>query len=309
MNRPKTTRRRPRVLVVATLICTLLLAAVGCSSSDSANQTSANAPTGEKDAALAAMVPESIQQRRFLDVVSANYPPATIASSQGAEPTGWDVETVRAIAATLGLEARFRIVPFDSIVPGLQAGRYQAAIGEIFVTPERTAVVTFVQNHVTTDSLLVRADSAITADSEDALCGLTLSAQLGSAEAKFADSIASRCQLAGKEPLEVKTFQEQAAVNLAVSEGRADAALGSTSQVVYVIDQIKGKFKAVELPWGPQNNTGIVLARNADTDQLAKAVEAANNKLIQDGTVQEILDKYNGGLGAVDKATIVPPLS
>jgi ABC-type amino acid transport substrate-binding protein len=49
--------------------------------------------------------------------------------------------------------------------------------------------------------------------------------------------------------------------------------------------------------------------RNADTDQLAKAVEAANNKLIQDGTVQEILDKYNGGLGAVDKATIVPPLS
>jgi polar amino acid transport system substrate-binding protein len=307
MNRPQTTRRRPRARVVATLICTLLFAAAGCSSSDPENQTSYSA--GEKDAALAAMVPESIRQKGFLDVVSANYPPATIVSSQGGDPTGWDVETVRAIAVTLGLEARFRIVPFDGIVPGLQAGRYQAAIGEIFVTPERTAVVTFVQNHVTTDSLLVRADSTIKAETEDALCGLTVSAQLGSAEAKFADSIASRCQSAGKKPLEVKTFQEQAAVNLSVSEGRADAALGSTSQVVYVIDQIKGKFKAVELAWGPQNRTGIVLARNADTDQLAKAVEAANNKLIQDGTVQEILDKYNGGLGAVDKATIVPPLS
>jgi len=299
--------RLPRALVAVAAISATLFASAGCSSSDSAAPLSTDdAPTVKKDAELAAMVPESIRAKGYLDVASETYPPAVIVSSEGAEPTGWDVETTRAIATTLGLEARFRIVPFDGIVPGLQAGRYQVAAGEIFITPERTAVVTFVQNHVSTDSLLVKADSKVTADTEDALCGLTLSVQLGSAEAKLADSIAANCQSAGKDALEVTTFQEQAAVNLAVNEGRADAALGSTSQVAYVVDQAKGKFKTVELAWGPENKTGIALARNADTDQLAKAIEAATNKLIDDGTLQKILDTYNGGLGAVEKAEIIP---
>jgi polar amino acid transport system substrate-binding protein len=166
--------------------------------------------------------------------------------------------------------------------------------------------VTFVQNHVSTDSLLVKKDSDLTAKTQDDLCGITLSVQLGSAEAQLAKSIAAKCTSDGKAALEVKTFKEQAAVNLAVNEGRADAALGSTSQVVYVVDKTKTQFKTVELPWGPENATGIALARNEDTDQLAKAIEAATNKLIGDGTLQKILDTYNGGLGAIDKAKIVP---
>ncbi|MBP2326919.1 polar amino acid transport system substrate-binding protein [Kibdelosporangium banguiense] len=308
MNRP-TISRRPRALVAAVSLATLLSAVVGCSSSGSGSAASPSSSAGaaiQADPALAAMLPQSVKDKGYLDVASEIYPPAVIVAQQGAEPTGWDVETVRAIAATLGLKARFQIVPFDGIVPGLQAGRYQAAAGEIFITPERSAVVTFVKNHVTTDSLLVKKDRDISGATEDALCGLTVSVQLGSAEAKFADSIAAKCQSGGKAVMQVKTFQEQAAVNLAVSEGRADAALGSTSQIAYVVNQTKGKFKTVELPWGPTNATGIALARNADTDRLAKAIEAATNKLLQDGTIKKILDSYTGGLGAVDKAAIVP---
>jgi polar amino acid transport system substrate-binding protein len=166
--------------------------------------------------------------------------------------------------STLGLQARIHIVPFDSIVPGLQAGRHQAAAGEIFITPERTKVVTFVQDHVSTDSLLVNTDNVITAGTENALCGRTLSVQVGSAEAALAASIASACHSAGKAALVVQTLQEEAAVNLSVFDGRADAAIGSTSQVAYVLSQAaKGVFKTVELPWSPKNAAGIALARGS----------------------------------------------
>jgi polar amino acid transport system substrate-binding protein len=152
MNHPKTSWR-PRALVVAASISAMLLAATGCSSSGSAaSQPSQAAPTVRKDAKLAAMVPAPVREKGYLDVASEIYPPAVMVSGQGTAPTGWDVETMRAIAATLGLQARFHIVPFDSIIPGLQAGRYQAAAGEIFITPERTKVVTFVQDHVSIDN-------------------------------------------------------------------------------------------------------------------------------------------------------------
>ncbi|MFD5128861.1 ABC transporter substrate-binding protein [Streptomyces olindensis] len=299
--------RLPRTLVVAVAFSALLSVTAACSSSDSSTGQSSNAAAAVKaDAKLAAMLPESVRKSGTLTVASAIYPPAVIVSGDQTKPTGWDVETVRAIASTLGLKATFKVVPFESVVPGLQAGRFQAATGEIFITPERTKVVTFVQNHVSTDSLLVKKDKDITAKTQDDLCGLTLSVQLGSAEAQLANQIAAKCKTDGKKAVDVKTFKEQAAVNLAVNEGRADAAIGSTSQVVYVVDQTKTQFKTVELPWGPEHATGLALARNADTDKLAKAVEAATNKLIEDGTLKKILDTYNGGLGGVDKAKIVP---
>ncbi|WP_216589126.1 ABC transporter substrate-binding protein [Streptomyces brasiliscabiei] len=306
MNRAKTLRL-PRTLVVAASISALLSVTAACSSSDSSSPKSSNTAAAVKaDAKLAAMLPESVRKSGYLDVASEIYPPAVIVSGDQSKPTGWDIETVRAIASALGLEARFKIVPFDSIVPGLQAGRYQAAAGEIFITPERTKVVTFVQNHSSTDSLLVKKDSDLTAKTQDDLCGHSLSVQLGSAEAQLANEIAAKCKTDGNKAVDVKIFKEQAAVNLAVNEGRADAAIGSTSQVVYVVEQAKNQFKTVELPWGPTNATGIALARNANTDQLAKAIEAATNKLIEDGTLQKILDTYNGGLGAIDKAQIIP---
>lgn len=285
----------------------VLIAAAGCSGSSSEGELSSeNAPKVEQDAALAAMVPKSIRDKGYLEVASEIYPPAVIVSGEGEEPTGWEVETVRAVASTLGLEARIKIVPWEGIIPGLEGDRYQVAAGEIFMTPERTKAVTFVQNHVSTDSLLVESDSDVTADTEDAMCGLAVSVQLGSAEADLAEEIAGNCESAGDDDLEIKTFKEQAQVNLAVSEGRVDAAIGSTSQVAYVVDEAGGQFKTVELAWGPENPTGIALARNENTDELAKAIAAAVDKLIVDGTLQEIVDIHNGGLGAIEKAEIVP---
>lgn len=297
------------IRVGAALAATCLvgsLAACG-SGSDSSGSEGAAPALPEKVDEIAAMVPDAMAEKGTLVVAAATYPPAAIEPADGSEVTGWDIENTRQIAAVLGLEVEFKIIPFDGVITGLAANRYDAATGEIYITPERTESVTFVTNHQSSDALLVPADSDISsAESMTDLCGLTLAAELGSAEAALIREIADECAAKGEAEVTAKTFQAQANVNLALSEGRIDAAVSSASQVAYVLDQTGDKFKLVELPWAPDYDTGLALARNESTDELAKAVEAATNHLIENGKLQEILDEFNDGQGAIDKAEIVP---
>ncbi|MGI5459792.1 transporter substrate-binding domain-containing protein [Streptomyces sp. CA-249302] len=279
-----------------------------CGSSDSGSSTAAaDSTVSKKVASIAALVPKSIADKGTLTIAAATYPPAVIEPADGATPTGWDVENVRRIAAVLGLKVQIKIAPFNGIIAGLQAGRYDGATGEIYATAERTKTVTFVTNHASADALMVPVGSKITSAATDtALCGRTLAASLGSAEAALADKLAGKCKSAGKSAITVKTFESQAEVNLALRGGRVDAAVSSASQVAYVMSQAKGQFKLVELPWAPKYKTGFILPRNSDSAKFAKAVQAATDHLIENGELQQILDKFNAGQGLIEKAEILP---
>lgn len=281
-----------------------------CGGSGTAGDASKAPALPAKVDSIAATVPDSIAKKGTLVVAAGVYPPAVIEPVGGGTPTGWDIENARQIAAVLGLKVQVKIIPFDGVITGLAANRYDAAVGEIYITPERTKSVTFVTNHQSTDALLVPAQSKIkAAGAMDDLCGLTLAAQLGSAEAALVEKIADKCAANGQAKVTPKTFQAQANVNLALSEGRVDAGISSASQVANVLRQTKGKFRLVELPWAPDYDTGMALARNKDTDGLAKAVAAATDHLIKNGKLQNILDEFNDGQGAIDSAKIVPPLA
>lgn len=297
-----------RTIGVTTVIGTLLAASACGSSLDEATGTANDLPT--TDDSLAEMLPASVREKGSITVAAAVYAPAVMEPPGGGEVTGWDIEITRQTAALLGLDVEFKIIPFDGVIPGLEAGRYDAATGEINVTPERAEVVTFVTNHVSRDEFIVPADSGRESfDTPADVCGLVIGASLGSTEAATAEDMAKECEASGGEPVTVKTFQTQAQVNLALSQGRLDAGLASGSQAAYTVATTKGQFKIAELGFGPEIQTGLALANNEDTAQMAEAFQAATNKLIEDGTLREILDELNGGLGAVDEAEIVPPVS
>lgn len=305
--RPFSLKRRS---VVATIAVATLLGASACGSTPQAQPAggaSSGGSTSSADAALAQMLPTSIRDKGSLTVAAAVYAPAVMEPAGGGEVTGWDIELTRKAAALLGLNVDFKIIPFDGVVPGLQAGRFDAATGEINVTEERTKVVTFVTNYVSTDEFIVKADSAKESfDTPADVCGLKIGAALGSNQAATAQSMVDECKTSGGAATTVETFQTQAQVNLALSQGRIDASLASSSQAAYTVDQTKGQFKLAKLGFGPEIKSGLALANNADTAQLAKAFQAATDKLIEDGELKKVLDDLNGGLGAVDKSEIIP---
>lgn len=296
---------RVRLSVALGAVTAALFALTACGAS--LDETSGAKALPKADDALADLVPAAIKEKGTITVAAAVYAPAVMTPPGGGEPTGWDIEITRQAAALLGLDVKFTIIPFDGVVPGLQAGRYDAATGEIYITPERTKVVTFVVNHVSRDEFIVPADFELdTISSVDDVCGLTIAASVGSAEADSANKMKAECDANGVSGTTVKTFGDQATVNLALSQGRIDAVLASGSQAAYAADQSKGKFKVATMSFGDEIQTGLALARNDDSDQLAKAFEAATNQMIEDGSLQKILDDTNGGLGMIDKSEIVP---
>ena len=298
--------RTLRTTLTASVAVAALLGATACGPSlEQSKSTGGEAPAA--DSTLSEMVPASVRDKGSITVAAAVYAPAVMEPVGGGEVTGWDIELTRKAAALLGLDVEFKIIPFDGVIPGLQAGRFDAATGEINVTPDRTKVVTFVTNYVSTDAFIVKADSdkenfAAPAD----VCGLKIGASLGSNQAATAQSMADECKSSGGAATSVETFQTQAQVNLALSQGRIDASLASASQAAYTVDQTKGQFKLAKLGFGPEIKSGLALANNENTPELAKAFQAATDKLIEDGELQKVLDDLNGGLGAVEKSEIIP---
>ncbi|PTT68997.1 transporter substrate-binding domain-containing protein [Arthrobacter sp. HMWF013] len=299
-----------RGTLTASILATVLLGASACGSSPQAQPAGGASSVDSApsvDAALAEMVPASVKGKGTMTVAAAVYAPAVMEPVGGGEVTGWDIELTRKAAALLGLKVEFKIIPFDGVIPGLQAGRFDAATGEINVTDERTKVVTFVTNHVSKDEFIVKAGSDKTSfDKPGDVCGLKIGASLGSSEAATAQAMADECKASGGAETTVETFQTQAQVNLALSQDRLDACLASGSQAAYTVENTKGQFKLAKLGFGPEIKTGLALANNADTAQLAKAFQAATDKLIKDGELSKVLDDLNGGLGAVDKSEIIP---
>ncbi len=67
-------------------------------------------------------------------------PPDDFRNEKG-EIAGWEIDILRAAAQSLGLELEIRPTTFDSLIPGLQSKRFDAAVGQMGVTDVREKVV------------------------------------------------------------------------------------------------------------------------------------------------------------------------
>ncbi|MFW6061230.1 MAG: transporter substrate-binding domain-containing protein [Planctomycetota bacterium] len=86
---------------------------------------------------------EDANRDETLDVaLTGQYPPFSFYSDDG-ELVGFDVDVARELAEHMGQDVRFVATPWDGILPGLMAGRYDVIIGSMAITPKREKAVDF----------------------------------------------------------------------------------------------------------------------------------------------------------------------
>lgn len=304
MNR--TSLRRSRILGV-TLAAALLSVTAACGGASDSSASDASGGT-EKVQEIADLVPSSVADSGELKIAAAAYAPAVIAPTGGANaPTGWDADLMTAVSGVLGLKPKYLMIPFDGIITGLQADRYDVAVGDIGINDERLKSVSFVLNHTTRDLFVVPTDSDLpdTIESNLDACGMSVGAVLGSQEAGFMMKAKEECEAAGKD-LTVKTFQDQATVNLALAQGRIDANLTDEGTAGLLLEQSPDKFRTIEVPFVPVLPTGFAFPNNDDAAAMTKAFSAAVDHLIENGEYKKITAKYfkDGDKGLVEKADV-----
>lgn len=203
-------------------------------------------------------------------------------------------------AHRLGLELRIEQVSGGGTMPGVESGRYDAALaaGDF---AERRKTVNFVDILKGGTALLGSALSPSKITGVDDLCGHSLAVTISSIQQTRADEENKACTAAGKKPIDIQPYDSVQAAVLAVQSQQAEVAWSDISPINVILAQSPGQFELVgDLMWYAPYGVAIGAAR---TD-MAEAVRAALQSMVDDGTYKEILDRWGSDSLAVDKIEI-----
>jgi polar amino acid transport system substrate-binding protein len=301
---------RLRVTALAAVMASAaVILGAGCGSSNDDNgssNTGTTAAGGEltatpginvaKDDAIASAAANAVQQSGQLSVASdATYPPMEFFSKDNSTTViGADADIAKALGQVMGLQASVQNTPFDSILPGLTAGKYDLGISSFTDTKERQATNDFVTYAQAGTSFYSSASSDLEPKTLADLCGHSVAVEKGTTQQADAEGQGKQCQV------NVSVFPDQNGANLAISSGRAELGMADSPVAAYIVEQSNGQFKLGDAygvaPYGIAMKKGSALAQ-----PLLDAVKA----LYADGTMQKIFDYWQ----LKDAATSSPQIN
>ena len=271
-------------------------------SESSSNTTGYDVSGVTKDDDIAAMLPESVTKDGKLTVgMDTSYAPAEFLAEDGKTPIGFDVDIAKALANMFGLEAVPQTSNFDSIIPSIGT-KYDIGISSFTITPERMEAVDFVSMFKAGSTWVVKKGNPNKVDTSD-LCGLKIAVQTGTTQEEEVNAAAKQCKADGKSEVQILSNKLQTDVTTNVATGKADVFYADSPVAGYAIAQTEDTLEALGEDVGVTKEA--VAIRKGDSD-TAKAVQAALQKLMDDGTYMKILKHWGVEAGAVDKAEINP---
>ncbi|WP_170558045.1 transporter substrate-binding domain-containing protein [Ruegeria atlantica] len=201
------------------------------------------------------------------------YAPWNFVNDAG-EIDGFERELGDELCKRASLDCEWVKNDWDSIIPNLVSGNYDAIIAGMSITDERDEVIDFTQNYTPPDPSAYVA----MADGVD-LAGGVIAAQTGTIQAGYvADSGATLVEFASPE----ETIA-------AVRNGEADAVLADKSFLVPFTEDGSGLlFVGDEVPLGGGVGMGI---RESDGD-LKEKFNAAIQSMKDDGSLNELITKW-----------------
>lgn len=206
----------------------------------------------------------------------AAYPPFNFLNDAG-EIDGFERELGEELCARVGVTCTFVANDWDTIIPNLLAGNYDAIVAGMNITDERDAIIDFTQAYTPP------AAAAYAALSPDAdIAGGLVAAQAGTIHA-------SHVAASGATLLEFATPDETIA---AVRSGQADAVFAVRDYLVPAVEASGSELVLVGEPVTLGRGVGMGF-READ-DALRARFDAAIGAMKADGSLNALIAKWFG---------------
>ncbi|HTA32672.1 MAG TPA: ABC transporter substrate-binding protein [Solirubrobacteraceae bacterium] len=281
-----------------------VLALAGCGSSSTTSSTSVTVvktTTSGASPTVSSQVPAAIKAKGTLNVATeAQYAPNEFIAPNGHTIIGMDADMMNALGAVMGLKVNLINSNFETIIPGLAAGRYDVGASSFTDTKEREKTVDFVDYFNAGISFYAKSSANPGVSTVADLCGKSVAVEKGTVEQEEAEAQSKKCSKEGKKSVTVLIFTGQNAVNLAVSSGRAELGMADSPVVAYQIKQSDGAFKLVgkSYEFAPY---GLAVPK---TTGLTTPLLAALKLIISNGEYHAILAKWGLTEGAITTPTI-----
>ena len=246
-------------------------------------------------------MPNDIRSSGTLTVAAdATYAPNEFIAEDGKTVIGMSADLSKALGQVMGLEVNMTNATFDTIIPGLASGKYDLGVSSFTDTREREKIVDFVTYFVAGTSFYVKSSGGPPVKSLGDLCGRTVAAEKGTTQQDDAQAQSAKCRTAGKEPVTVQVYNDQNAVNLALSSGRAQVAMADSPVADYQVKQSKGAFMISGPPYGTAPY-GVAIPKDSG---MVQPTLAAVKHIMADGTYTKILSKWGLQSGAISNPAV-----
>jgi polar amino acid transport system substrate-binding protein len=219
---------------------------------------------------------------------------------ENGQQAGFNKDLFAEVGKELGVKVRFIDLPWPSVLPGLEAGKFDMVGGPLTVTKarmERYAYTLPVAD--ATDALLKRASDTSLKQSSD-ISGKTVGAGKGSAQL---DQLKAYIATLPKPP-EVREYVDNNQAYADLAAGRIAAVANSMTNIAYVAKQRPDTFAVVQPPFGAKVYFAYCMRKDADSKSLDDAFNAALIKMHNDGRLAALQKKWFGV--AMDAPTTMP---
>jgi polar amino acid transport system substrate-binding protein len=256
---------------------------------------------------IRAMLPESIQKaNQITQYINVGYVPMEFYPPGSANKTvvGVDVDIIQAMAKIWGVTVNFHNVAFADLFTGIQSGRSPYAISGAYDAASRRGSFTFVDYLKTFTPIVTSTANASKYNIEDfkSFCGKTLTTDAGTDYIQMISALSEKyCGSAGAVKQVISNSNAQDEIN--ITDGRAVACfcMGAEAASWFVTHTGAGKFVVSKASYYPTEYGAIALKSNT---QMIKAMQAALQKIMDDGVYMQILNKWKIPNQAITKATI-----
>ncbi|MFC3230800.1 lysine/arginine/ornithine ABC transporter substrate-binding protein [Marinibaculum pumilum] len=214
------------------------------------------------------------------------YAPFNYTTDDG-KLAGFDIDIANALCAEMKVECSFVAQDWDGIIPALIAGRYDAIIASMSITPDREEVVLFTDPYYRSPAaFLTLEEGGVTDTSPAALADKTIGVQAAATHAKYVED---------KHPdSDQKQYRTLDDAVLDLQSGRVDVVMGDKLALHdWANDKAKGlKFVGEDITAVEYFGPGIGIALRKEDAALKDKFNAALKAIIADGTYEKINAKY-----------------
>lgn len=268
--------------LLSLILALVMMLSVGMLASCDSGNKSGNDATDTAASTDGSAANEGEAKKTLVMATNATFPPYEY--YDGESIVGIDAEIAQAIADKLGMELKIEDMEFNSIINAVQNGSVDFGMAGMTVTEDRLKSVDFSDSYATgVQVVIVKEDSDIA--SVDDLTGKKIGVQLSTTGDIYASDTPDNGGF-GEE--NVEKYSKGADAVIALTQGKVDAVIIDNEPAKEFVKANEG-LKILETEFVSEDYA-IAFAKN--NTELKDKVNTALNELINDGTVQKIIDKY-----------------
>ena len=192
---------------------------------------------------------------------------------------GIDAEIAALIADKLGMELQIVDVAFDSIIPGVQSGKYDMGMAGLTVNDERLEKVNFSTSYAKGVQVVIIPENSDIKSLDD-ISGKKIGVQTSTTGDIYATDDF------GEEA--ITRYDNGAVAVQALLAGKVDCVIIDNEPAKSYVAANAG-LKILETEYAVED---YAICFNKEDTELQEKVDAALKELIADGSVQRVVDKY-----------------